>query len=361
MEAPEPDHRHVSHLYALFPSEQITVRRTPQLAAAAKRSLATARRPVHGLGHRVAHQSLGAPARRRAHARRAQTTAGSHAHLSQHVRRASAVPDRREFRRRERHSRNAVQCVDGEIELLPALPRAWPNGSLRGVRARGGFELDLAWRDGMLLAVTCAALRAAWRAFAMVRTVKQVRVGKRRTHRPARIHVHVSDGWQPVAPWPLTIRSRWRCARCASRKSSSPRTCTPGRRMAARARRPRHLGVDEHVVDEDADLRGRREATVVHPDARRPRGVGEESRAADRAQERGALRARGGGPAFRLPGRAVPRPSASSAPCPSTAKRASRRCRASISTAVRVVSWSDCDPRELYRVLKPVGVEVAIA
>ncbi|HEX6398330.1 MAG TPA: hypothetical protein VFZ95_12970, partial [Steroidobacteraceae bacterium] len=43
-----------------------------------------------------------------------------------------------------------VQCVGGEIDLLPALPRAWASGSVRGVRARGGFELDVSWRDGIL-------------------------------------------------------------------------------------------------------------------------------------------------------------------------------------------------------------------
>jgi alpha-L-fucosidase 2 len=43
-----------------------------------------------------------------------------------------------------------VQSWGGEIRLLPALPAAWPDGELRGVRARGGVEVDLAWSKGRL-------------------------------------------------------------------------------------------------------------------------------------------------------------------------------------------------------------------
>jgi len=66
-----------------------------------------------------------------------------------------------------------LQSHAGEIELLPALPEAWPSGSVRGLRARGGFTADITWAEGEL---TEAEVRASQTKALRVRVPKRARV-----------------------------------------------------------------------------------------------------------------------------------------------------------------------------------------
>jgi alpha-L-fucosidase 2 len=156
----EPQHRHVSHLWSLYPGHDISLTATPELAGAVKKSLEL--RGDGGTGwSTVWRVALWA---------RLQNPEHAYNNLKILIN-TSTLPNMFDLCPPFQIDGNLggpaaitemlVQSSLNEIIVLPALPQQWPAGSLKGVRVRGGGKLDITWKDGRLTLLRLQADHAA--------------------------------------------------------------------------------------------------------------------------------------------------------------------------------------------------------
>ena len=163
-----PGHRHLSHLFCIYPGNEVSVEKTPELAAACRKSLE--KRAAYGSGASGWSGAWAANIWTRLYE-------GDKAYkIIRDIFRINTssnlfdlhppLPPGNDkyvfqidgnFGTLSAICQCLLQSFSGEVMLLPALPAAWASGSVKGLRARGGFTVDMEWENGEITRATVSS------------------------------------------------------------------------------------------------------------------------------------------------------------------------------------------------------------